>query len=125
DWDRLKEQVPYRHPSQLYEAFGEGIVVGLAVATFWLLTRRRPFPPWTYGGAFVLGYGLVRFVIEFFRQPDEQFRDGTDDPIGTVLLGMTMGQTLCAAMILVGAFFVGRGLWLGRKQPPEPEEVLA
>jgi phosphatidylglycerol:prolipoprotein diacylglycerol transferase len=109
-WDSLKEEVPFRHPSQLYEAFGEGLLVGLVLLGVYLATRRRPLRPWAYGGLFALGYGVVRFGIEFLRQPDAQFRD-VDDELGTVLLGMTMGQTLCAAMIAVGGFFVVRGLF--------------
>jgi phosphatidylglycerol:prolipoprotein diacylglycerol transferase len=107
-WDTLKEQVQPRHPSQLYEALGEGIVVGVLLLLLYLATRRRPLRPWTYGGLFALGYGSVRFGIEFLRQPDAQFRSA-DDQLGTVIFGMTMGQTLCSVMILVGAALLLRG----------------
>ena len=65
-------------------------------------------------------YGAARFGIEYFRLPDQQFRTGGAD--GTVLLGMTMGQTLCAAMIVIGGALLLRGLRQPRRQPI-PEEV--
>lgn len=79
-----------RHPSQLYEAFGEGIVL---FAVLWILRSRISFP-----GAmlpiYLMGYGIIRFLIEYLRQPDEH--------LGFVLLSFSMGQLLCAAMILTG-----------------------
>jgi len=87
-----------RHPSQLYEAFFEGIFL------FILLWSVRNHPRVRGGllGLYLMGYGIVRFGIEFFRQPD---------PHLMYILGpYTMGQVLCAAMILVGlaAFVAGR-----------------
>ncbi len=101
-WEAIRQQVPLRHPSQLYEALGEGVVVGLVLLAAYLLTRRRPLGSGVYGGLFALGYGAVRFALERYREPDEQFR-GPGDPVGTVALGLTMGQVLCAAMIAYGA----------------------
>jgi phosphatidylglycerol:prolipoprotein diacylglycerol transferase len=79
-----------RHPSQLYEAFGEGIVL---FAVLWTLRNRINIP-----GAmlpiYLMGYGIVRFLIEYLRQPDEH--------LGFVLFSLSMGQLLCAAMILAG-----------------------
>ena len=85
-----------RHPSQLYEAFLEGAVL------FMLLTvlARRPEirgRPGMLSGIFLIGYGLARFAVEFVRQPDAQFVDGS------VFLGLTMGQLLSTPMILIGA----------------------
>jgi len=81
-----------RHPSQIYEAFFEGIV--LFVFLFFLRNRKE------LGGHFleiyILGYGIFRFFIEFFRQPDSQ--------IGFVL-GLTLCQILSLAMIL-SAFLI-------------------
>ncbi|MEY2980177.1 MAG: prolipoprotein diacylglyceryl transferase [Planctomycetota bacterium] len=108
-WDTLRAEVPYRHPSQLYEAAGEGLLMGIVLFVAYRLTRTRPLGPWGYGGIFALGYGVVRFGIEYLRQPDSQFRDA-DDPVGTVLLGMTMGQTLCVAMMLAGTAAILFGL---------------
>ncbi len=105
NWDAVRESVPYRHPSQLYEGFGEGLLVGLVLFVCYFLTRKKPWANGMYGGVFLIGYGAVRYAVEFLRQPDAQFRDA-DDPVGTVFLGMTMGQVLCAAMILAGAYLV-------------------
>jgi phosphatidylglycerol:prolipoprotein diacylglycerol transferase len=106
-WDLVRHQVPLRHPSQIYEALGEGLLVGLVLLVAYKLTRKNPLAAGVYGGIFVLGYGTVRFFIEYFRQPDSQFTDA-DDSVGTVLLGMTMGQVLCSAMILAGLVIVVR-----------------
>jgi phosphatidylglycerol:prolipoprotein diacylglycerol transferase len=79
-----------RHPSQLYEAFGEGI---LLFALLWALRNRIAIP-----GAmlpiYLMGYGAIRFLIEYLRQPDQH--------LGFVLLSFSMGQLLCATMILAG-----------------------
>jgi len=80
-----------RHPSQLYEAFFEGIVLFVVL---WTLKKRVT----TQGGMlalYLMGYGLVRFFIEYARQPDAQ--------LGFVFLSFSMGQLLCMAMILAGA----------------------
>ena len=79
-----------RHPSQLYEAFFEGLVL---FAVLWGL-RRRPLPRGAMLAIYLAGYGTVRFFIEFFRQPDAQ--------LGFVFLGFSMGQMLCLAMVGAG-----------------------
>jgi phosphatidylglycerol:prolipoprotein diacylglycerol transferase len=79
-----------RHPSQLYEAFFEGIFL---FAILWSLRNRRPFKGF-HISLYIIGYGTVRFFIEFVRQPDEH--------LGAVLGPLSMGQVLCAIMILVG-----------------------
>lgn len=79
-----------RHPSQLYEAFLEGPVLLLVL---WLLHRRRASAGIPFFTFFLL-YGLFRFVVEFFRQPDAH--------LGFLWGGATMGQILCLPMILVG-----------------------
>ena len=98
-WTELKTQVPLRHPSQLYEAFAEGLLMGLTMWVVLRLTRNKELVPGSYVAIFLGFYGSARFVIEFFRQPDTQFR-GPDDPLGTVLGPFSMGQVLCAGMIL-------------------------
>jgi phosphatidylglycerol:prolipoprotein diacylglycerol transferase len=109
-WDRVKDQVPLRHPSQLYEALGEGVVLGLVLMTVYFATRKRPLGGCAYGGLFLLGYGLFRFVVEFYRQPDQQFADPSQPgDIGTVLGPFSMGQVLCSVMIGVGLWMVWRG----------------
>jgi phosphatidylglycerol:prolipoprotein diacylglycerol transferase len=118
-WDQVRDQVPLRHPSQLYEGVGEGLLLGLALWGLYAWTRKRGIrlAPGTIGGVFMLGYGLIRSFLELFRQPDAQFTDA-GDPVGTVLGPLTMGQTLSLGMILVGIFFVVRGLRALRNGPP-------
>ncbi|HAO98984.1 MAG TPA: prolipoprotein diacylglyceryl transferase [Fibrobacteres bacterium] len=84
-----------RHPSQLYEALFEGVVLFLIL---WSL-RKRSFPKGSFAGLYLIGYGFFRFFIEFFREPDAQ--------LGLVFFGkFSMGQALCVAMMLLGAGFV-------------------
>lgn len=80
-----------RHPSQLYESVGEGLVLFLFL---WTLQKRNP-PSGVVTGCFIIGYGVIRFVLEFFREPDPQ--------IGFIMKVFTMGQVLCMAMIFAGA----------------------
>ena len=91
-----------RHPSQLYEAFLEGAVLFAILA---LLARRPEIRgrPGTLSGIFLAGYGIARFLVEFVRQPDEQFIDNAQVIEGSVFLGATMGQLLSVPMILLGA----------------------
>lgn len=102
-WDQVKDQVPLRHPSQLYEALTEGVLVGIILWSIyaWARRRRRRLPEGTFGGIFLLGYGSFRSFVELYRQPDPQFRT-PDDPLGTVLGPLTMGQTLSLFVILGG-----------------------
>ena len=88
-----------RHPSQLYEALFEGPV--LFFFLWWL--RRRTSRHGQVLAAFLIGYGVLRFFIEFVRQPDVQ--------LGFVLYWLTMGQILCLVMICAG---VGLLLYLRR-----------
>ncbi len=91
-----------RHPSQLYEAAFEGIFLFFIL---WRL-RRIKAPPGAMLAYYVIGYGVVRFFIEYFRQPDAH--------LGFVLLSFSMGQVLCAAMIVAGA---GLLAYLKKTQP--------
>ena len=79
-----------RHPSQLYEAFFEGIVL---FAVLWLIRRKSPFEGALFA-FYLIGYGVIRFFIEFFREPDTQ--------LGFVLGPFSMGQLLCFLMIASG-----------------------
>jgi len=83
-----------RHPSQLYEAFFEGIVLFIFLWTVKgrLKTRGAMLP------IYLMGYGLVRFFIEYARQPDAH--------LGFVFLSFSMGQMLCLAMILAGGILL-------------------
>lgn len=79
-----------RHPSQIYEMVFEGIVLFIILNIF----IRKPRPTGAVSGVFLFCYGLFRFVIEFFRQPDEQ--------LGLFLNIISMGQILCLPMIIGG-----------------------
>ncbi len=79
-----------RHPSQLYEAFLEGICLFFIL---WLLRNKRPFNGFT-SCLYLVGYGVARFSVEYFRQPDSH--------LGFVLGPFTMGQLLCLSMIFIG-----------------------
>ncbi len=82
-----------RHPSQLYEAALEGLV--LFVILFLLARYANALKkPGLIGGLFLAGYGLARFTVEFFREPDAQ--------LGVLAMGFSMGQWLSIPMILLG-----------------------
>ncbi|PKM70407.1 MAG: prolipoprotein diacylglyceryl transferase [Firmicutes bacterium HGW-Firmicutes-18] len=81
-----------RHPSQIYEAFFEGIVLFFIM---YILSRRKSVHG-TLIGSFLIIYGIMRFFIEFFREPDPQ--------IGFILGIFSMGQVLCIIMITIGSF---------------------
>ena len=87
----LDETHHLRHPSQLYELFFEGIVLFSILQ--WLY--RKPFFRNHMMACYLIGYGTVRFFIEFFREPDAQ--------IGLNALGLSRGQLLCMTMVLVGS----------------------
>ena len=97
-----------RHPSQLYEAALEGI---LLFAILWKL-KDRNFRPGTMVCFFLAGYGFFRFVVEFFREPDPQ--------IGLLWGILSMGQVLCLAMIL-GAVLLRLVLPRGPSDSPRSE----
>lgn len=127
-WDAIRQRVPLRHPSQLYEALMEGILLAVLLWGIYYWRRRRGGGDATvqsvagsrfdglFAALFLMGYGTARFVVELYRQPDAQFR-APDDPLGTVLGPLTMGQVLSAAMILAGALL----LVLARRHPPAEE----
>ena len=99
-----------RHPSQLYEALLEGLLLGLMLV--WLAYRRGAFrKPGLIMGVFLAGYGASRFIVEFFRQPDAQFVT-PGNPLGLALhidgYGLTMGQLLSLPMIALGLWFALR-----------------
>jgi phosphatidylglycerol---prolipoprotein diacylglyceryl transferase len=83
-----------RHPSQLYQFLLEGL---LLFVLLWLYSRKQRATG-QVAAAFVFGYGVLRFIAEYFRQPD--------DFLGILALGMSMGQWLCVPMIVIGG-----GLW--------------
>lgn len=84
-----------RHPSQLYEAFLEGV---LCFALLWL-ARKRIRTRGAMLALYLISYGTVRFFIEFFREPDAH--------LGFILVHLTAGQLLCAGMIAAGVVYYG------------------
>ena len=93
-----------RHPSQLYEAFFEGIVLWIII---WSIHRRKKWDG-LLSGVYMAGYGFFRFIIEYFREPDAElgYRIAKDSaaPIytNTSLLNFSTGQVLCFIMIVGG-----------------------
>ena len=102
---------PPRHPSQLYEAGLEGLVLGLVLWFFFWRTQAR-YEPGKLVGIFTLGYGLARFVVEYFREPDSQLMQLA------VESGLSMGQWLCVPMIVGGAYLIVTAK--GRRRRVEP-----
>jgi len=101
-----------RHPSQLYEASLEGLLLFAVLA--WAVWARR----WTdrrgvIMGLFVAGYGLVRISLENVREPDAY--------MPAFPFGLTMGMMLSAPMVLAGAWLVWRGLREPRPAAATPE----
>jgi len=93
-----------RHPSQLYEAGLEGLVLLIVMMTLFWKTRAR-FRTGLLTGVFVMGYGLARFTVEFFREPDAQLEEFARQT------GMSMGQWLTVPMILLGMVLIGLALF--------------
>jgi phosphatidylglycerol---prolipoprotein diacylglyceryl transferase len=91
-----------RHPSQLYQFLLEGV---LLFVLLWLYAR-KPRRMGQVSGAFLTGYGVFRFIAEFYRQPD--------DHLGILALGMSMGQWLCVPMVLAG---VAMWVWASQRSP--------
>ncbi len=89
-----------RHPTQLYESFAEGLLLFIIM---WSL-RKKPFKDGMMVGFFLLFYGIFRFIIEFFKEPDPQ--------IGFLLTYFTMGQILCIAQVAAGVVLI---FYLNRK----------
>jgi phosphatidylglycerol:prolipoprotein diacylglycerol transferase len=112
-----------RHPSQLYEAFFEGIFLWLIL--WFVFRKRRPFRGFLIG-IYVIGYGVVRFLIEYVRQPDPgidfPLMFGVKDNPAYLLLSpwnFTMGQILNAIMILGGVLSLFLFHYLARRRKEE------
>jgi phosphatidylglycerol---prolipoprotein diacylglyceryl transferase len=97
-----------RHPSQLYEAGAEGLLLFLLVWGF----ARKPRPMGAVSGVFMIGYGVARFCVEFTREPD--------DFLGILALGMSMGQWLSVPMIVAGVAIVAWAYRGGRMADATP-----
>ena len=90
-----------RHPSQLYEAGLEGLLMAVIMLLLFWKTRAR-YRPGLLVGTFALGIALSRFVVEFFREPDAQLSEFAR------ATGLSMGQWLTIPLMLVGLFFIVR-----------------
>jgi phosphatidylglycerol:prolipoprotein diacylglycerol transferase len=92
DWGMVFPQVDnvLRHPSQLYQFALEGVLLFVILWSF----ASRPRPMGAVSGLFLLGYGAMRFIAEYAREPDAF--------LGTLALGLTMGQWLSVPMIVAG-----------------------
>ncbi len=89
-----------RHPSQIYQFLLEGLL--LFVLLWWYARHERPTGQ--VAAAFAVGYGVMRFGVEYFREPDAF--------LGTLSLGLSMGQWLCVPLVVFG---VGLWIWAGRQ----------
>ena len=92
-----------RHPSQLYEAFLEGLVLFVVLNIMWRSEKVRANTG-VLTGSFIAGYAITRMIVELFRQPDSH--------IGFLTLGSTMGQWLSVPMLIIG---VGMIIWGSRR----------
>jgi phosphatidylglycerol---prolipoprotein diacylglyceryl transferase len=127
-WGRPAPDFPYavvfpdggpipRHPSQLYEAFAEGLVLFVVMA---IAVRRFGFRrPGLLGGLFVFGYALARIVCEFFREPDPQLGFLFGSSIQALGGGITMGMLLSLPMALVGII----SMWLAARGFTRPRSL--
>jgi phosphatidylglycerol:prolipoprotein diacylglycerol transferase len=127
-WGRPAPDFPYavvfphagplpRHPSQLYEAFAEGLVLFIVLA---VAVRRFGFRrPGLIGGIFVLGYALARIVCEFFREPDPQLGFLFGSSIDALGGGVTMGMLLSLPMAFVGLV----AIWLAARGFTRPRTL--
>jgi phosphatidylglycerol:prolipoprotein diacylglycerol transferase len=98
-----------RHPSQLYEALFEGVVLWLII---WALRNRKPFKGFLMG-IYLIGYGFIRFIIEYFREPDadlgyriELVKTGIPPALFTSPWNFSTGQVFCFAMIAAGLIWL-------------------
>jgi len=93
-----------RHPSQLYEAGLEGL---LLFTVLWVIGRRTT-PPGTIFWSFLIGYGICRMIVEIFREPDQQ--------MGYLFGLITMGQVLSAPMVFIGIVMLAWGFYKHRRE---------
>jgi phosphatidylglycerol:prolipoprotein diacylglycerol transferase len=110
-----------RHPSQLYEAFFEGLVLFL-VLRYLTHTRLALMRPGLIGGAFMLGYGLARIFCEFFREPDGTLCDplGITNPT-SICHSISLGQLYSLPMLIVGII----AIMLARPRTSQPAGLKA
>ncbi len=93
-----------RHPSQIYQFLMEGVLLFIIL---WVYARKERKPA-QVSAVFLIGYGIFRFIAEYFREPDSH--------LGLLTMGLTMGQWLCVPMVLAGI-----GLWFWGASRPATE----
>jgi phosphatidylglycerol:prolipoprotein diacylglycerol transferase len=119
-----------RHPSQLYEALFEGIILWLII---WLIRNKKPFKGFLMG-IYLIGYGLFRFFIEYLREPDiglgyriTLVKTNIPPALFSSFFNFTTGQVFCFIMILVGLIWLVIASRLPDRKPiifyPKKEEV--
>jgi phosphatidylglycerol:prolipoprotein diacylglycerol transferase len=106
-----------RHPSQLYEAFLEGLVLFL-ILRFLTVKYKALTKPGIIFGAFVFFYGIFRFSVEFVRQPDNPAQIKPFAEIGEFIFTRGMGYSL--PMIIIGALII---IWAKRRAPVSPKRL--
>ena len=100
-WGFIFPTDPYgftRHPSQLYEAFFEGVFLFILL----MVVNAKNNKHGVISGTFLLGYGAIRFFVEYFRQPDSH--------MGFVALQLSMGQLLSIPMAIIGLLLLMKSL---------------
>ncbi len=108
-----------RHPSQLYEALFEGVLLWLFL--WFVIRKRNKFPGYTIGW-YLVGYGVVRFFIEYFREPDSSLgfiinwgKQSEPTALFLSFFNISMGQIFCFIMIVAGAALLCFGRWHRRR----------
>lgn len=105
-----------RHPSQLYEAGLEGLLMIVVMLTLYWKTRAR-FRPGLLVGVFTTGIASARFIVEFFREPDAQLQRFAQ------VTGLSMGQWLTIPLIMLGLFLIARALTKPELSTRRPIEI--
>ncbi|GHT96033.1 prolipoprotein diacylglyceryl transferase [Spirochaetia bacterium] len=110
-----------RHPSQLYEALFEGVVLWLII---WAVRNKKPFKGFLIG-LYLIGYGFIRFIIEYFREPDadlgyrlEFVKNGVPPALFSTLFNFSTGQIFNFVMITVGLVW-----WIIAARLPDREPI--
>lgn len=113
-----------RHPSQLYEAFGEGILLFIII---FALRKKKPFDGFL-ACIYTIGYGVIRFIIEYFRQPDADLGYRISKDGSTIiyennsLLNISTGQVFCFIMIVGGLLLMLALFFWDKYKKKHPEK---
>ena len=109
-----------RHPSQLYEALFEGVILWLII---WALRNKKPFKGFLVG-LYLIGYGFFRFIIEYLREPDiglgykiTLVKNDIPPALFSSLFNFTTGQVFCFSMIVLGLIWLGIASKLPDREP--------